>query len=143
MSYFYIEKTDEYGEGKLKTGKLAVHIVVGFLLLVGLLMAVLPVYGVWSKQQRGKGALAEAQFSKQVQLEEAKANLDSQKLNSQAEVERAKGAAQAIAIEDGKLTERYIQYLYVQNLEKLDTKLIYVPTEGGLPLLEANRLNQK
>lgn len=142
MSYFYKEKTSEYGSGEIKSGKLVAHIALGFLLFIGLLMAVLPVYGVWSKQQRGKGALAEAQFSKQVQLEEAKANLDSQKLNSQAEVERAKGAAQAIAIEDGKLTERYIQYLYVQNLEKLDTELIYVPTEGGLPLLESTRLNK-
>lgn len=142
MSYFYKESTSQYGSGDIKTGKVAIHVVGGFLLAISLLMAVLPIYGVWSKQQRGKGALAEARFSKQVQLEEARANLESQKLNSKAEVERAKGAAQAIAIEDGKLTERYIQYLYVQNLEKLDTKLIYVPTEGGLPLLEANRLNK-
>lgn len=96
---------------------------------------------VYSKQQTGRAQLAEAEFSKQVQIEEARANLESQKLNAQAEVERAKGAAQAIEIEDGKLSERYIQYLYVQNLEKLDTQLIYVPTEGGLPLLEASRLN--
>lgn len=97
-------------------------------------------FSVWSKQQNGRAALAEAEFSKQVQIEEARANLEAQKLNAQSEVERAKGAAQAIEIENGKLTERYIQYLYVQNLEKLDTQLIYVPTEGGLPLLEANRL---
>lgn len=98
---------------------------------------------VYSRQQTGKAQLAEAEYSKQVQLEEAKANLEAQKLNAQAEVERAKGAAQAIEIENGKLTERYIQYLYVQNLEKLDTTLIYVPTEGGLPLLEAGRLGQQ
>ena len=95
---------------------------------------------VWSASQDGKAILAEAEYSRQVQLEEAKANLEAEKLNAQAEVERAKGAAQAIEIEDGKLSERYIQYLYVQNLEKLDTQLIYVPTEGGLPILEANRL---
>ena len=100
-------------------------------------------FKVYSKQQTGRAMLAEAESSKQVQIEEAKANLESQKLNSKAEVERAKGAAEAIAIEDGKLTERYIQYLYVQNLEKLDTKLIYVPTEGGLPLLEAGRLGKE
>lgn len=97
-------------------------------------------FKVYAKRQSGKAQLAEAEFSKQVQLEEAKANLESQKLNSQAEVERAKGAAQAIEIEDGKLTDKYIKYLYVQNLEKLDTTLIYVPTEAGLPLLEAQRL---
>lgn len=99
-------------------------------------------FRVWSAGQDGKAKLAEAVYSKQVQLEEAKANLEAQKLNAQAEVERAKGAAQAIKIEGGQLSERYIQYLYVQNLEKLDTQLIYVPTEGGLPLLEAGRLGQ-
>lgn len=97
---------------------------------------------VYSAEQSGKAKLAEAQSSKQVQIEEAKANLESQKLNAQAEVERAKGAAQAIEIENGKLTDTYIRYLYVQNLQKLETKLIYVPTEGGLPLLEAGRLNK-
>lgn len=127
------------------------NLIVGFL-FVGIVVVVLGVLvglfflfqagKVYSKQQSGRAALAEAEYSKLVQLEEAKANLESQKLNAQAEVERAKGAAQAIEIEDGKLSERYIQYLYVQNLEKLDTQLIYVPTEGGLPLLEAGRLNQ-
>lgn len=117
--------------------------IVAIVMIIGLFLGVF--FGfqwirVYSAEQSGKAKLAEATYSKQVQLEEAKANLESQKLNSQAEVERAKGAAQAIEIEDGKLTERYIQYLYVQNLEKLDTQLIYVPTEGGLPLLEANRL---
>lgn len=114
------------------------------LLAVGTIVALMfgwQNFKVYAKQQSGKAQLAEAEHGRQVQIEEAKANLESQKLNAQAEVERAKGAAQAIEIEDGKLTERYIQYLYVQNLEKLDTKLIYVPTEGGLPLLEASRLS--
>lgn len=96
-------------------------------------------FKVFAKQQTGKAMLAEAEFSKQVQLEEAKANLDAQKLNAQAEVERAKGAGKAMEIEGGKLSEQYIRYLYVQNLEKLKTELIYVPTEGGLPVLEAGR----
>ncbi|WMM74444.1 hypothetical protein RCF27_09250 [Rhodococcus pyridinivorans] len=115
----------------------------GIILLAGLVIGLFFIFQwgkVYSKQQTGRAALAEAEFSKQVQLEEAKANLESQKLNAQSEVERAKGAARAIEIEDGKLTEQYIRYLYVQNLEKLDTQLIYVPTEGGLPLLEASRL---
>lgn len=119
--------------------------IIALAVIVGLLLGIFFLYQwgrVYSKQQTGRALLAEAEYSKQVQLEEAKANLEAQKLNAQAEVERAKGAAQAIEIEDGQLSERYIQYLYVQNLEKLDTQLIYVPTEGGLPLLEANRLGQ-
>lgn len=102
-----------------------------------------PTYNVWAKELNGKAQLAEATFSKQVQLEQAKANLDSQKLNSQAEVERAKGAAQAIEIESGKLTENYIRYLWVQQQENLNDKtVIYIPTESGLPITESQRLNK-
>jgi len=96
---------------------------------------------VYSAEQSGKAQLAEATFSKQVQLEQAKANLESQKLNSQAEVERAKGAAQAIEIESGKLTENYIRYLWVQQQENLNDKtVIYIPTEAGLPITESGRV---
>jgi predicted negative regulator of RcsB-dependent stress response len=124
------------------------HTIMGFVILtviiLGLLIGLLfgwQWFKVYSREQSGKAQLAEATFSKQVQLEEAKANLEAQKLNSQAEVERAKGAAQAIAIESGKLTENYIRYLWVQQQKNLNDKtIIYVPTEAGLPVLEAGRL---
>ena len=121
------------------------HVLIIFIVIVFVILGLMvgwQSFKVYSRQQTGKAQLAEAEFSKQIQLEEAKANLESERLNAEAEVVRAQGASQAIEIENGKLTERYIQYLYVQNLEKLDTQLIYVPTEGGLPLLEATRLGQ-
>lgn len=126
------------------TGIIAVLVAAG--LIIGVITGLFFGYQwakVYSKEQTGRAQLAEAGYSKQVQLEEAKANLDSQKLNAEAEVERAKGAAEAMRIENGQLTDEYIRYLYVQNLEKLDTQMIYVPTEGGLPLLEAGRLGAK
>lgn len=94
---------------------------------------------VWSAAQDGKAILAEAEYSRQVTLEEAKANLEAERLNAEAEVERAKGAAAAIEIEGGKLTDNYIRYLWVRSLTASDNTLIYIPTEAGLPLLEANR----
>lgn len=105
-------------------------------ILVGL-MAVIPRYRVWSQEMRGKAALAEANQNRQILVEEARANLEAQKLNSQAEVERAKGMAESIEIENGKLTTKYIQYLWVRNIDKMDGEVIYVPTETNLPLLEA------
>lgn len=134
MSYFYNQENSEY-----KTGKIIVHIAVAVVVLIAMLMAVLPVYGVWSKEQSGKAQLSEARYSKQTQLEQAKANLDSEKLNAQAEVERAKGAAEAIKIEGGQLTDNYIKYLWVRNLENGKSEKIYIPTEAGLPLLEARK----
>ena len=62
----------------------------------------------------GKAKYAKAEQNRKIKIEEAKANLEAEKLNAQAEVERAKGAAQAIEIENGKLTTTYIQYLWVR-----------------------------
>lgn len=123
-------------------GNAAVGIIVtlGVIGLITLMMVGLPKYNVWRKEQRGRATLAEAQFSRQTKLEEAKANLESEKLNAQAEIERAKGAAEAISIEGGGLTENYIRYLWVRQQENLNDKtVIYIPTEAGLPLLEAGR----
>ena len=69
----------------------------------------------------------------------AQASLESERLNAQAEVERAKGMAEAIKIEGGQLTKEYIQYLWVRQNTFNDKTTIYIPTEGNLPILEANR----
>ena len=70
-------------------------------------------------------------------------NLEAEKLNAQAEIERAKGAAEAIRIENGSITPTYIQYLWVRQQSDLSDKtIIYIPTETNLPILEANRMNR-
>lgn len=98
-----------------------------------------PQYKVYSREKAGQAMLAEARNSKLVQLEEARANLESEKLNALAEIERARGAARAIEIESGRLTPEYIQYLWVRSNRFDRATTIYVPTEAGLPILEANR----
>ena len=66
--------------------------------------------------------------------------MEAEKLNAKAEIERAKGAAEAIKIENGTLTQTYIQYLWVRNQNNLNEKtVIYIPTEANLPILEAGR----
>lgn len=110
------------------------------ILFVAFLFWIFPTYNVWSKEMKGKAELREAQWSRQIQVEEAQANLESEKLNAQSEIERAKGAAEAIKIEGGSLTDNYIKYLWVRQLSSGEKQLIYVPTEAGLPILEANRL---
>lgn len=107
------------------------------LISIGIFMAIIPVYNVWSSEKKGQAEFARAEQNRLIQIEEAKANLQSQILNSQAEVERAKGMAEAIAIEDGKLTDKYIKYLWVRNIDKMDGTKIYIPTEANLPILEA------
>ena len=100
-----------------------------------------PYYNVWQQEMSGKAEFAKAEQNRKIRIEEAKANLESEKLNAQAEIERAKGAAEAIKIENGAITPTYIQYLWVrqQNLSGSNNKIIYIPTETGLPILEAGR----
>lgn len=107
--------------------------------IVGCMFAI-PKYKVWQSELAGRAELARAEQNRQIRIEEAKANLEAEKLNAQAEIERAKGAAAAIEIENGKLTETYIRYLWVRQQSDLNNKtIIYIPTEGGLPILESTR----
>lgn len=106
------------------------------LLIIGAIMWIIPKYNVWSKELNGKAQLKESEYSKQVLIEEAKANLEAEKLNAEAEVERAKGMAKAMGIENGKLTDTYIKYLWVRSMTGNEANTIYIPTEAGLPILE-------
>lgn len=112
--------------------------------LLGVAMAfVIPWYNVWSQEMEGKAEFAKAEQNRKIKIEEARANLEAEKLNAQAEVERAKGAAEAIRIENGSITPTYIQYLWVRQQSDLSDKtVIYIPTETNLPLLESTRFNR-
>ena len=102
-----------------------------------------PWYNVWSQEMEGKAEFAKAEQNRKIKIEEARANLEAEKLNAQAEIERAKGAAEAIKIENGSNTPTYIQYLWVRQQSDLSDKtVIYVPTESNLPILESARINQ-
>ena len=110
----------------------------GVIVIAGLAFA-LPQYGVWTKTLNGKAQLQEAEYTRQVAVLEAKAKLDSAKELAQAEVERAKGVAQANQIIGDSLkgNREYLQYLYITGLEEGSQKgnvTIYVPTEGGMPV---------
>jgi uncharacterized protein HemX len=111
--------------------------------LVASLFWAVPKYRIWQREQSGRAELAEAEWSKKVQIEEAYANLEAEKLNAQSEIERAKGMAEAIRIEGGSLTPEYIQYLWVRQNTFNDKTTIYIPTEANLPILEAERLNRE
>lgn len=102
-------------------------------------------YRVYSAQQAGKAVLAEAQSSRQVKTLEAKAAMESAKLLADAEVERARGAAEANHILQNSLggPEGYLRYLQIQALQDSQATLIYVPTESGLPVTESMRLPPK
>lgn len=118
-------------------------LVAGTVVTLGLFIGV-PYYNVWQQEMSGRAELAKAEQNRQIKIQEAKANLEAEKLNAQAEIERAKGAAAAIKIENGSLTDNYIKYLWVRyQRDNTGKTIIYVPAgEMGIPVMEAGRLNK-
>lgn len=113
--------------------------ILGIVVIISLMIG-LPVYNVWRSNKMGVAEYVRAEQNRKIKIEEAKANLEAEKLNAQAEIERAKGAAEAIRIENGSITPTYIQYLWVrQQNANSNNKIIYIPTEAGLPILEAGK----
>lgn len=96
---------------------------------------------VWNAESAGEAELAQARQNRQIATLEAEAKLESAKLLALAEVERAKGVAEANRIVADGLggPEGYLRYLYIENLSQSQGQIIYVPTEAGLPILEAGK----
>lgn len=120
-------------------------VLVGVTVLIVVGMAGCPRYNVWQQELVGMAALKRAQQDRQIAVQEAQAKLESASLLADAEVERARGVAEANKIIANGLggSEGYLRYLYIQALSEHAGKLgqvIYVPTEAGLPILEAGRL---
>ncbi|WP_309601198.1 hypothetical protein [Burkholderia multivorans] len=112
--------------------------------LAGGLLYGCPQYRVYSQRMDGEAELAQANYSKQVQVQDAKAKLESAQAYADAEVIRAQGVARANAIIGNSLrdNEAYLRYLWINKLSDSEGKggqVIYVPTEAGLPILEASR----
>ena len=97
------------------------------------------------KEIEGKKALSEAEWNKKIQIADAYAKRDASVALAQVEIERARGVAEANKIigESLKNNEGYLRYLWIQGLQNQTNSTIYVPTEAGLPILEANRLNKQ
>lgn len=107
---------------------------------------------VLDAEANGKAILLEAENSKKAMVEQAKAENESATLKAQAmikiaqaeaqaEVERAKGVAEANKIigESLKGNDIYLRYLQIDAIKNSKGDKIYIPTEAGLPILEARR----
>lgn len=113
------------------------------LLFTILIMGGCPMYNVWEQGLTGEAALARATQDWQILIEEALAKKESSVHWAAAEVERAKGAAQANQIVAESLggPEGYLRWLFIEKLDEIKSgQIIYLPTEAGIPILEAGRL---
>lgn len=122
-----------------------------------------PKYKVYQKELNGRADLKEAEWSKQILIEEARAReqaalmqakarvtlaeaqgqakIVQAKAEGEADIERAKAAAEANRIigQSLKDNEEYLRYIWIKGLQDGKGERIYIPTEAGLPILEAGK----
>jgi predicted aminopeptidase len=101
-----------------------------------------PQYNVYQQRLTGEAELARASYNRQVAVQEAEAKKAAAKDLADAEVIRAEGVAKANLIIGDSLrnNESYLRYLWITDVtnNKAPT-VIYVPTEAGIPILEAGK----
>lgn len=116
-----------------------VILLLAILFVIGIVagMAYIPKYRVYSKELSGKAQLKEAEWNRQIVIEEAKALKESAELKKEAEIIRAEGIAEANKIIGSSITEEYLKYRFIEGLNDGNTEVIYIPTEANLPILEA------
>lgn len=111
------------------------------IMLVGGCMAGYPQYRVYEQRLAGEAELESQKYQKQVAVQAALAKKESASLLADSEVLRARGVAEANKIIGDSLkgNEAYLRYLWIHNLENGGNQVIYIPTEAGLPILEAGK----
>ena len=124
-----------------------IYIVAAVGVLVLLAMWLLPIYGVWAAGKTGDAALAEAHGEQRMQVAQARGRVEAATLNKQAEIIDAEAVAKSIEIISNKLkgNHGYLQWQWIKMMENrnADADTIYVPTEAGLPILEAGKRRGK
>lgn len=91
-----------------------------------------PQYNVYQQRKEGEAMLAHAQSSREVAVAEAKAKMESATLLAQADTIRAHGIARSNQIIGQSLTENYLHWFWIDNIDK-SNNVLYIPTEAGLP----------
>lgn len=131
-------------ETKVAIGGIA-FLVWSLIAVVCLCMWGCPKYNVYQQRMEGEAKLAEAESSRQISIREAKSKEESADYLKRAEIKRAEGVAAANKIIGDSLkgNESYLRYLWISSLEAgAGKEVIYVPTEAGLPILEAGKRGQ-
>lgn len=106
----------------------------------GIVALFVPSVRVMIEEQNGKAEFARAESTRQIRVLEAKAELESAELRGKAEIIKAEATAKANQIlgDSLKNNENYLRYMWIQQINA-DKEVYYIPTEAGLPILEAGK----
>ena len=106
----------------------------------GVIALFVPSVRVMIEEQNGKAEFARAESTRQIRVLEAKAELESAEFRGKAEIIKAEATAKANQIlgDSLKNNENYLRYMWIQQINA-DKEVYYIPTEAGLPVLEAGK----
>lgn len=114
--------------------------IIFYLLLLALPGCIGPC-AVWCQEYRGKADLAEATYNRQITVEEAKAELEAATMKARTDSIRAIGTANANRIIAESITDEYLRWMWIEKVSASEGERIYIPTEAGIPILEAKDQN--
>lgn len=102
-----------------------------------------PRYQVWYAEMAGRAELVKATENRKIKIETAMATEQAARYLANAEIVQAEGVAKANSIigDSLKKNEAYLRYLWIKGLHDGSSEVIYIPTEGNMPILEATRLD--
>ena len=106
-----------------------------FIILMILILFGWPHYKVWKQGMDGQAALAEAEQSKMIQVQVAKAELESAKLRAEA----IKLVGQAAKDYPEYRKQEFIGAFGEALRDGRIQQIIYVPTEANIPIVEAGK----
>lgn len=118
-------------------------VVIFFIGIIFAWKAVTPKLNLYKANTENQKVISQQRAQSDAAVYAALSTVTQSKAMAEAEVERAKGAAQAQEIIANTLTEPYLRYLYIQGLGTSSHEVIYLPTEAGLPILEAGRFHNE
>jgi hypothetical protein len=128
---------------ELSIARYAAKVCIGIVVIALVVWAVIgyvgPQFRLYRSNTEKRAVIAEQKAKSEAAEYAAKSAVTQAQAKADAEVIRAKGLAQAQKIISSTLTEDYLRYLYIDAVAGGDDQIIYVPTEAGLPILEAGR----
>lgn len=121
---------------------LSIFVAVLVIAIITWFIGIYPVWNVWASKKSGEAQLQEALNAQRIQLAEATARKEAATLNKEAAIIEAEAVSEQIKKIGSELTNHdlFLKWQWIQMMEKRqNNSTIYVPTEAGLPILEAGK----
>lgn len=117
------------------TALVIIIVIVAIIGTIITLMIGLPLYGVWQQGLSGEATLAKAQQTRKILIEQARAERDSAEIRAEAIKIMGLAAQEYPEYRLQEFIGAFAEALNNGNIQKI----IYVPTEANIPILEAGK----